>query len=69
MTADPDRRAILIVDFGSQYTRLIARRMREAGVHGEILPCDCPGERLRAFAPAGVILSGGPESDARAWSP
>lgn len=53
---------ILILDFGSQYTQLIARRVRENGVYCEILPYDCEPQRLREFAPAGVIISGGPES-------
>jgi len=53
---------ILILDFGSQYTQLIARRVREAGVYSEILPWDADVADIRAFAPAGVILSGGPES-------
>ncbi|MFU8814239.1 MAG: glutamine-hydrolyzing GMP synthase [Pseudomonadales bacterium] len=53
---------ILIVDFGSQYTQLIARRVREAGVYCEIHPFDAPEAFIREFAPRGVILSGGPES-------
>jgi GMP synthase (glutamine-hydrolysing) len=53
---------ILILDFGSQYTQLIARRVREANVYSEVHPYDMDPERLRAFAPSGVILSGGPES-------
>ena len=53
---------ILILDFGSQYTQLIARRVREAGVYSEILPWDTNDERLREFDPAGIVLSGGPES-------
>jgi GMP synthase (glutamine-hydrolysing) len=53
---------VLILDFGSQYTQLIARRVREAGVYSEILPWDAAPADIRAFAPAGVILSGGPES-------
>ena len=53
---------ILILDFGSQYTQLIARRVREAGVYCELHPWDLAAERIRAFAPKGVILSGGPES-------
>ena len=53
---------ILVVDFGGQYTQLIARRVREAGVYSEILPYDAPASAFEAFAPAGVILSGGPES-------
>ncbi len=53
---------ILILDFGSQYTQLIARRVREAGVYSEILPWDADPKLLRDFAPRGVILAGGPES-------
>ncbi|MGD9889026.1 MAG: glutamine-hydrolyzing GMP synthase [Halothiobacillaceae bacterium] len=53
---------ILILDFGSQYTQLIARRVREAGVFCELHPWDMDEAAIRAFAPKGVILSGGPES-------
>ncbi|OBS10917.1 glutamine-hydrolyzing GMP synthase [Acidihalobacter prosperus] len=53
---------ILIVDFGSQYTQLIARRVREAGVYSEIHPWDMTSQAVREFAPAGIILSGSPES-------
>ena len=53
---------ILILDFGSQYTQLIARRVRECGVFSEIRPYDIDEPTLRALAPRGVILSGGPES-------
>lgn len=53
---------ILILDFGSQYTQLIARRIREAGVYCEIYAWDCGSEAIRQFAPRGIILSGGPES-------
>ena len=53
---------ILILDFGSQYTQLIARRVRELGVYCEIHPWDATDADVRAFAPKGVILSGGPES-------
>jgi GMP synthase (glutamine-hydrolysing) len=53
---------ILILDFGSQYTQLIARRVREASVYCEIHPWDMNESALRAFAPKGIILSGGPES-------
>ena len=53
---------ILILDFGSQYTQLIARRIREAGVYSEIYSCDADMEAIRAFNPSGIILSGGPES-------
>ncbi|MGI8739268.1 MAG: glutamine-hydrolyzing GMP synthase [Gammaproteobacteria bacterium] len=53
---------ILILDFGSQYTQLIARRVREAGVYCEILPWDGVGDALASSRLRGVILSGGPES-------
>jgi GMP synthase (glutamine-hydrolysing) len=53
---------LLILDFGSQYTQLIARRVREHGVYSEILPCDVDPKRISQCAPKGVILSGGPES-------
>jgi GMP synthase (glutamine-hydrolysing) len=53
---------LLIVDFGGQYTQLIARRVRECGVYSEIHPWDMPADDIRGFAPSGVILSGGPES-------
>jgi len=53
---------ILILDFGSQYTQLIARRVREANVYCELHPYDVTDQFIRDFAPAGVILSGGPSS-------
>ena len=53
---------ILILDFGSQYTQLIARRVREIGVYCEIHPWDMAADDIRSFHPRGVILSGGPES-------
>ncbi|MCC5810385.1 MAG: glutamine-hydrolyzing GMP synthase [Ectothiorhodospiraceae bacterium] len=53
---------ILILDFGSQYTQLIARRVREAGVYCEIYACDAAASDIAAFRPSGIILSGGPES-------
>ncbi|MBT8143426.1 MAG: glutamine-hydrolyzing GMP synthase, partial [Gammaproteobacteria bacterium] len=53
---------ILVLDFGSQYTQLIARRVREAGVYCEIHPWDISDAQLRDYAPRGIILSGGPES-------
>jgi GMP synthase (glutamine-hydrolysing) len=65
-TSNPAREAaahrILIIDFGSQYTQLIARRVREAGVYSEILPWDADAEAIRNFRPDGIVLSGGPES-------
>ena len=53
---------ILILDFGSQYTQLIARRVREAKVFSELHPWDMSEDAVRAFAPSGIILSGGPNS-------
>jgi GMP synthase (glutamine-hydrolysing) len=59
---DPHSQKILILDFGAQYTQLIARRVREAGVYCELYPYDAPIEEIRRFSPRGIILSGGPES-------
>ena len=53
---------ILILDFGSQVTQLIARRVREAHVYCELHPYDMSIEDIRAFNPKGIILSGGPNS-------
>lgn len=52
----------VVLDFGSQFTQLIARRLRELNVYSELLPFDAPIERIRALKPAGIILSGGPSS-------
>jgi GMP synthase (glutamine-hydrolysing) len=60
---------ILILDFGSQVTQLIARRLREASVYCEIMPFDKGDAAVRAFAPKGIILSGGPASVTEAGSP
>ncbi len=60
---------ILILDFGSQYTQLIARRVREIGVYCEIWAWDHDPAEIERFAPRGVILSGGPESVAERGSP
>jgi GMP synthase (glutamine-hydrolysing) len=60
---------ILILDFGSQVTQLIARRVRESGVYCEILPFNAELTRMQDFAPSGIILSGGPASVADAGSP
>jgi GMP synthase (glutamine-hydrolysing) len=54
--------SLVVVDFGSQVTQLIARRVRELGVFAEIVPCDRALERIEALAPKGIILSGGPSS-------
>ena len=53
---------VLILDFGAQYTQLIARRVRELGVYSEIYACDAPMQQIKRFAPKAIILSGGPES-------
>ncbi len=60
---------ILILDFGAQYTQLIARRIREIGVYCEIWAWDHDPADIAAFAPKGIILSGGPESTVDAGSP
>ena len=60
--ADLHAEKILILDFGSQYTQLIARRVRELHVYCEIHPCTMPLAQIRAFAPRGIILSGSPFS-------
>jgi GMP synthase (glutamine-hydrolysing) len=62
MSLDIHGQRILILDFGSQYTQLIARRVREIGVYCELHPFDMAEEAIRDFAPQGIILSGGPES-------
>ncbi len=66
---DPHSQKILILDFGSQYTQLIARRVREAGVYCELYSWDAPIGEIRKFAPRGIILSGGPESVTLAAAP
>jgi len=53
---------ILILDFGSQYTQLIARRVRECHVYCELHPFDMALSDIQAFRPTGIILSGGPKS-------
>ncbi|MFL5206852.1 MAG: glutamine-hydrolyzing GMP synthase [Microvirga sp.] len=67
MTQTHDK--ILIVDFGSQVTQLIARRVREDGVYSEVVPFQKAAEAIRTMKPKGVILSGGPESVTTAASP
>ena len=69
MALDIHAHRILILDFGSQYTQLIARRVREIGVFCELHPWDMSEEDIRAFAPRGIILAGGPESVHEADSP
>ena len=54
--------SIVILDFGSQFTQLIARRIREQSVFSVVLPCTAPLEEIKSYAPVGIILSGGPSS-------
>jgi GMP synthase (glutamine-hydrolysing) len=60
---------VLIIDFGSQVTQLIARRVREAGVYSEVVPFHLAGDAFRRMKPKAVILSGGPASPAEQGSP
>lgn len=69
MSQDIHAQRILILDFGSQYTQLIARRIREIGVYSEIRAFDVSAEEIRDFDPKGIILSGGPESVTEGASP
>jgi GMP synthase (glutamine-hydrolysing) len=69
MTTAAQHDRVLIVDFGSQVTQLIARRLREAGVYCEIHPYDKVEAMLEAFGPKAIILSGGPASVHEAHSP
>lgn len=62
MTVDIHAKRILILDFGSQYAQLIARRVREIGVYCELHAYDFSEDEIRRFSPTGIILSGGPES-------
>src|ERR1700692_4858164 len=67
------KHGIVVLDFGGQYTQLIARRIREQQVFSAILPCTAPLSEIRAYAPAGLVLSGGPcsvyDADAPACDP
>ena len=69
MNTSPYHDRILVLDFGSQVTQLIARRLREAGVYCEIWPYTANEARIRDFAPKGIILSGGPASVNEGESP
>ncbi len=62
MTIDLHEQCILILDFGSQYSQLIARRVREIGVYCELHPYTMSADDIKKLAPSGIILSGGPES-------
>ena len=68
-----DTSTIVILDFGSQYTQLIARRIREFNVFSVVLPCTASLDRVKGLRPAGIILSGGPcsvyDADAPAADP
>ena len=56
------RETVLILDYGAQYTQLIARRIRECHVYCEIQPCTVPLDTIKAIAPRAVVMSGGPQS-------
>ena len=60
---------ILVLDFGSQYTQLIARRIRESDVYSEILPWDIDEQKIKLIKPKGIILSGGPDSVTNTYTP
>ncbi|MFO7876429.1 MAG: glutamine-hydrolyzing GMP synthase [Desulfovermiculus sp.] len=60
---------VVILDFGSQYTQLIARRIREAGVYSEIHPCTLPIDEIKKLKPRAIVLSGGPASVCESGSP
>src|SRR6185436_12580133 len=60
---------ILVIDFGSQYTQLIARRLRELSVYSEILPPTTTAAEIQRRQPAGIIFSGGPRSVSEAGAP
>jgi len=68
-TENIHKHRILILDFGSQYTQLVARRVRELGVYCELWAWDVTEEQIRGFNPNGIILSGGPESTTEHGSP
>ena len=57
-----ETQSIVVLDFGSQYTQLIARRIREQNVFSVVLPCTASLKEIKSYAPAGIILSGGPSS-------
>ena len=69
MTDNIHKHRILILDFGSQYTQLVARRVRELGVYCELWAWDVTEAQIREFNPSGIILSGGPESTTEENSP
>jgi GMP synthase (glutamine-hydrolysing) len=69
LPAHPEQEAVAILDFGSQYSQLIARRVREAHVYSELFPYDAPAETVLALRPRGFILSGGPSSVYEPYAP
>src|SRR5690554_1958022 len=69
MSQDIHAQRILILDFGSQFTQLIARRIREIGLYSEIRAWDMTDAEITEFNPKGIILAGGPESVTAAGSP
>jgi len=64
-----NRQEIVILDFGGQYTQLIARRVRECRVYSEVVPWSASSESIKARRPSGIILSGGPASVTDADAP
>src|SRR6202521_6149517 len=64
-----ERGGVVVLDFGGQYTQLIARRIREQQVFSAVLPCTSSIEEIRKLEPAGIILSGGPSSVYEAEAP
>src|SRR5687767_3451182 len=66
---DVAHQTIIVLDFGSQFTQLIARRLRELSVYSEILPFDTSLDAIRAKQPVGIILSGGPKSVSESDAP
>ncbi len=60
---------VIVIDFGGQYSQLIARRIRECGVYAELVPHNVPIEQIEARRPAGLVLSGGPASVSESGAP
>ncbi|MDQ3211274.1 MAG: GMP synthase (glutamine-hydrolyzing), partial [Acidobacteriota bacterium] len=64
-----NHQTVVVLDFGSQFTQLIARRLRELSVYSEILPFDTPLSEIERRQPVGIVLSGGPRSVSDAGAP
>ena len=60
---------VIVLDFGAQYSQLIARRVRELGVYSQIVPFNTSAEEIKKMAPKGIIFSGGPASVSQEGSP